>query len=222
MRLAAITFDHLGTRRQMGALCEVVERHGVPATFFVTGERAAEDPAAVKELHDAGYEVGMHGWAHEAWSDLAPATERDLATRATDAIAAATGARPRAFRAPGGARSEQTTDVLADLGYTYDASLGDRMNLARLSPAIAQVPFVWPGVDGYWYLRDEPADPTAVKDAWLSSLTTADVFVTICHPEITGVDDDRLAALDAVIAAAVADPTVELCTAGAIAARIPA
>lgn len=218
MEVAAITFDHLGTPEQMAALREVVERHSVRSTFFITGERAAEDPALVRSLHDAGHEIGMHGWAHEEWSKLDPATERELATKATAAIADAIGEQPRGFRAPGGARSEATAGILLELGYEYDASLGDGMSPTR--NVIANVPFVWPGVDGYWYLRDEPADPASVAAAWRKALERDGLFVTICHPEITGIDDDRLAVLDATVAEAAA--TREVATVGAIAARIPA
>jgi peptidoglycan/xylan/chitin deacetylase (PgdA/CDA1 family) len=225
--MAAITFDHLGTPEQMAALLATVERHGAPATFFVTGERAAADPDGVKSLLDAGYEVGMHGWAHEMWCDLDPGTERALATRATNAITEATGERPRGFRAPGGSRSAATVEILSDLGYDYDASLGDGMRRARLSRSIAQVPFVWGGVDGAFYLEDPPAAPAAVLEAWSAALARTapkpdGLFVTICHPEITGIDDGRLAVLDEIVARAVAEPNVELCTVAAIAARIPA
>ncbi|MBA3655140.1 MAG: polysaccharide deacetylase family protein [Actinobacteria bacterium] len=225
MALAAITFDHLGTPAQMAALRDVVERHGVTSTFFVTGQRAAEDPKAVQALHDAGHEIGMHGWAHEQWAELDPATERALAARATHAIADATGVAPRGFRAPGGARSDVTAETLAEMGYEFDASLGDGMHTSRLGNGLAQVPFVWPGVDSYWYLRDQPADPARVMNDWLGALHEGigrdRLFLTICHPEITGIDERRLAALDSVVLGAVTQG-VELMTVGAIAARIPA
>jgi peptidoglycan/xylan/chitin deacetylase (PgdA/CDA1 family) len=226
MAVAAITFDHLGTPAQMTALRNVLERNGVPATFFVTGEQAAADADGVRSLAAAGYEIGMHGWDHEQWSELIADDERARARRATDAIADALGRHPTGFRAPGGARTERTAGLLTELGYSYDASLGDGMTLARLAGGLPNVPFVWPGVDGYWYLRDQPEDPAVVRDAWLAALERSverdRPFLTICHPEITGIEPARIAALDAVIAAAVADPRVELCTVGAIAARIPA
>ena len=131
-----------------------------------------------------------------------------------------------ASRAPGGEGSTATAGLLTDLGYHYDASLGaDHMRPSRLSPALAQVPFVWPGVDGAWYLGDAPADPAVVRDSWLAALDRAaasdGLFVSICHPEITGADEGRVAALAAVVAAAVADSRVEVATVGAIAARSP-
>lgn len=199
----------------------VLERHGVRSTFFLEGEHGRDRPAAVADLVARGHELGMHGWAHEPWSQLPPAEEDDLAERATETLAQAAGVRPAGFRAPGGSRTDHTPAVLERLGYRYDASLGDGMRLGRLAPDLAQVPFVWPGVDGFHYLRDEPADPADVERAWLASLDKAaaggGLFLLICHAPITAVDDRRLAALEAVVAAAVADDRVELRTAGQLA-----
>jgi peptidoglycan/xylan/chitin deacetylase (PgdA/CDA1 family) len=218
---ATFTFDHLGSDAEMARVYDVLERHGVTSTFFLEGEHGRARPAAVAEVVHRGHELGMHGWAHEPWSELAPAAEDDLAARATDALTEAAGVRPLGFRAPGGARTRHTADLLRSLGYRYDASLGDGMRLGRLAPDLAQVPFVWPGVDGFHYLRDQPADPTDVQRSWLANLDKAassdGLFLLICHAPITAVDDARLAALEAVVAAAVADDRVDVCTAGELA-----
>jgi peptidoglycan-N-acetylglucosamine deacetylase len=93
-----------------------------------------------------------------------------------------------------------------------------------LPSGLAQIPFVWPGVDGYYYLRAAaPADPAVVRDAWLAALDKAmarnGLFVTICHAFLTGVDQQRLAALAAVIDAAHAHG-VEILTLGTVADRL--
>lgn len=222
---ASFTFDHLGSDREMSLVYGLLERHGVTSTFFLEGERGRDRAGAVADLVARGHELGMHGWAHEAWSTLPPDQEDDLAARATDALAQAAGARPEGFRAPGGARTDHTAAVLERLGYAYDASLGDRMRLGRLTPGLAQVPFVWPGVDGFHYLRDDPADPAEVQRSWQASLDktagAGGLFLLICHAPITAIDDRRLAALEAVVAAAVADDRVEIRTAGQLAAEMP-
>src|SRR6202007_884674 len=117
-----------------------------------------------------GHEVGMHGWAHEQWDALDADEEAKLARRAPDALAAAVGAAPTGFRAPGGARGAQTADLLASLGYRYDASLGDGMRTAVLRPGLAQVALVWNGVDGVPSLADPPAPPSDVERQWTGAL----------------------------------------------------
>ncbi len=136
-------------------------------------------------------------------------------------MSSAAGVRPLGFRAPGGARSAQTADVLRRLGYRYDASLGDGMRLGMLAPDLAQIPFVWPAVDGFHYLRPEPADPSTVRTAWLGALERVardgGLLLLVCHAFITGVDETRRAVLGDVLRAAVADERIAIHTAGEIA-----
>jgi len=240
MAIACFTFDNMGEAADIGAgrlaaplpageepslavgypaLFALLARHDVRATFFVEGWNGVHHPEAVRAIVAHGHELGMHGWLHEAWAALPADEEARLAARATAALTAAAGVRPRGFRAPGGARSPATEGILLDLGYAYDASLGDGMTPRRLPAGLAQVPFIWPGVDGFHYLRTPPAPPASVRDAWLAALDKAvardGLFVTVCHAFLTGVDPARLAALEAVIAAA-RRADVRICTVGEI------
>lgn len=242
--IACFTFDNMGEAADVGAgrlagplppgadaslavgypaIFALLERAHIRATFFVEGWNGAHHPAAVREIVARGHEVGMHGWLHEEWGALGPEDERALAARATDALTRAAGLPPRGFRAPGGARTAHTEPILRALGYRYDASLGDGMRPAVLPSGLAQIPFVWPGVDGFYYLRREAADPAVVRDAWLAALDKAaarnGLFVTICHAFLTGVDQRRLAALAAVIDAA-RTRGMEICTVGSVAERL--
>jgi peptidoglycan/xylan/chitin deacetylase (PgdA/CDA1 family) len=242
---ACFTFDNMGEAADVGAgvcagprpdasdpslargypsLYALLAAHGIRATFFVEGWNGVHHPGAVAEIVERGHELGMHGWVHEPWQTLEPARERERAARATEALARAAGVAPRGFRAPGGARSTETESILRHLGYLYDASLGDGMRPRVLPSGLAQIPFVWPAVDGFHYLRPEPAEPATVRDQWLRALArtaeTGGLFVTICHPFITGVDDARLDALDAVMRAACADERVRVCTAGEVAREL--
>ena len=241
--VACFTFDNLGEAAEIGSgelsgprppgadpslaigyprVFEMLERHGVRATFFVEGWNGLQHPEAVREIAERGHELGMHGWLHERWAGLAPEEEARLARRATEALERAARVRPLGFRAPGGARSPATEGVLRALGYRYDASLGDGQRPALLPSGLAQLPFRWPQVDGFHYLaRRPPVPPSALRDAWLTELERAaregGFFLLICHAFLTGVDAERLAALSAVIAAAKADPRLALRTAGEVA-----
>jgi len=240
---AVFTFDNMAEAADVGAglrrdpraddpslsrgypnLFRLLAAHEVRATFFVEGWNGVHHPAAVADVVRHGHELGMHGWVHEAWHELDPATEDALAAQATAALAEAAGVRPVGFRAPGGSRTPHTEAMLRRLGYRYDASLGDGMRPRVLPSGLAQIPFTWSGVDGFHYLRPEPARPAAVRDGWLAALMRVaergGLFVLVCHAFVTGVDDERLAALDAVIAAARADRRLRIRTAGEIAREL--
>lgn len=218
MTAACFTFDHLG---DVAPFLELLDRHRVRGSFFVQGEHAEHDPTGVQEIVGRGHELGMHGWAHEQWSELTPSDEHDLALRATRALTRAARRAPVGFRAPGGSRTPSTGRLLADLGYHFDASLADDggMQPSVLDGGVPSVPFVWAGVDGAYYLRPEPAEPAEVRESWLGALGR-DLFVSICHAEITAVDDARLAVLDDVMGAAASDESIRVCTIGEVAAEV--
>ena len=240
--LACFTFDNMGEAADVGAgllsgprpagtdpslaegyprLYDVLAATGVRATFFVEGWNGVHHPDAVAEIVRRGHELGMHGWTHEAWGRLAADDEATLATRATEALTAAAGVRPVGFRAPGGMRTSATETILRRLGYHYDASLGDGMRAQVLASGLAQVPFVWAGVDGLYYLRPDAAHPADVRTRWLAALedvaARGGLFLTVCHAFITGVDRGRTAVLRDVMEAALADPRVTVCTTGGVA-----
>jgi peptidoglycan/xylan/chitin deacetylase (PgdA/CDA1 family) len=209
------------------ALFRLLEKHGVRATFFVEGWNGIHHPAAVEEIVSRGHELGMHGWVHETWRDLDPETERDLAARATDALERAGGVRPRGFRAPGGHRTAATEAILAELGYRYDASLGDGMRPQLLPSGLVQLPFRWAAVDGFHYLASDPPQPAdRVRDLWLEALKRTvqrgGLFVLVCHAFVTGVDEGRLAALEAVMSEAAGDARVEIGTMRDVAEHVAA
>jgi len=220
--VACFTFDRLdeGTRY----LVDLLDRKRVRASFFIEGRHGEERPEAVAGIVGRGHELGMYGWAHEQWDRLPPDEEQRLAARATSTLEAAGGERPVGFRAPGGARTPRTAALLSALGYRYDASLGDGTRPGVLGPDLAQVPFVWSGVDGAHYLADPPAVPGAVRDSWLAALArVADgggLFLTVCHGAITAAEPARLAVLDEVIDAALSDRRLTVRTAGEIAEQM--
>lgn len=199
----------------------LLDRCGVRSTFFLEGWNGIHHPDAVRWVADRNHEVGMHGWVHEQWAELDERVERRLAIESTDALAQASGQRPLGFRAPGGRRTDATEEILLELGYEYDASLGAGMVPTVHASGLAQVPFVWPGVDGYYYLRDTPEDPAVVEERWLHALGRAieegGLFLVIAHAFISGVDEQRLDVLDRVMTAAISDDRATVMSAGDIA-----
>lgn len=102
-----------------------LERRGCRITFFIVGEDAAreESQPVLRQISDAGHDIGNHSFRHEPWLHLYARDELvEELGRAEDAIEEATGIRPRGFRGPGFSVSETVLDVLCERGYDYDAS----------------------------------------------------------------------------------------------------
>jgi peptidoglycan/xylan/chitin deacetylase (PgdA/CDA1 family) len=67
----ALTFDD-GPSETTAALLDLLARHGVRATFFLTGERAKARPDLVEAIRREGHQVEDHGEWHRAWRLLLP------------------------------------------------------------------------------------------------------------------------------------------------------
>lgn len=73
-RRVALTFDD-GPDELTPAYLEVLDRYGVPGTFFVMGDLCAMRPHALGEYRRRGHQLGGHGYDHTrftslSWSEL--------------------------------------------------------------------------------------------------------------------------------------------------------
>jgi len=109
-------------RRILGLLSE----QRIDATFFVLGWIAERYPDLVKSIHDAGHEVGTHGYSHRMISDLTPREFESDVRRSLRAIEEVTDSRVLGYRAPSYSIVAETSwawEVLVDLGLRYSSSV---------------------------------------------------------------------------------------------------
>src|SRR5262249_44490651 len=101
----ALTFDDGPDPASTPAFLDLLAARRLHATFFLLGSMVARAPQLAAEIAAAGHEIAVHGWDHRYTILRGPgAVFSDLA-RASDAVAGATGARPRFFRPPYGVLS---------------------------------------------------------------------------------------------------------------------
>lgn len=63
-KTVALTFDD-GPGPADRQIVAILERHGIHATFFVTGRHVAADPAGARLLADSGQLLAVHSWDHD-------------------------------------------------------------------------------------------------------------------------------------------------------------
>ncbi|MDH4145112.1 MAG: polysaccharide deacetylase [Acidimicrobiia bacterium] len=150
-------------------ILRMLERRGIPATFFIPGHTIETYPDECKMVVDAGCEVGLHGYAHEFNPVLSAEKERWVMEKSVELLDKLTGAPPVGYRAPSGDPTAQTIGLLEEFGVRYDSSLmgddyrpymlrnGDTFpedQPAQWGPetSIAELPFSWT-LDDYVYLE---------------------------------------------------------------------
>ena len=66
-REIVLTFDDGPDPRDTPQILEILAHQQVPATFFHVGKRVAKYPELVRQVAEAGHQVGMHGYRHRAF-----------------------------------------------------------------------------------------------------------------------------------------------------------
>ncbi len=113
-----------GARVGLRRVVELMDRHEIPASFFIPAISLALQPDMVDMIQKSGrHEFGVHGWIHELNTGLDVETERELVSRATDYLEAVTGRRPVGYRAPSWDFSPNTLQIILEQGFLYDSSL---------------------------------------------------------------------------------------------------
>jgi peptidoglycan/xylan/chitin deacetylase (PgdA/CDA1 family) len=114
--VCAFTFDDgpdpIWTPRVLAEL----DRCGALATFFVVGERVADDPGPPRAALQAGHEVELHCHRHVRHTELSEAELEADTTLALAELERAGLRRPRYWRTPWGVRTAATERVAARHG----------------------------------------------------------------------------------------------------------
>ncbi len=114
-----------GAETGLPRILEMLDRHQIPATFFIPAVSALLHPEMIPAILKRGrHEIGVHGWIHEYLPALSSEAEEErLLNQAIDYLTKATGKRPVGYRAPAWAFSAHTIGLIKKAGFLYDSSL---------------------------------------------------------------------------------------------------
>lgn len=177
-------------RRGVYRYLDLFEKHDIPSSFFVPGYDAECYPEVVKAIHARGFEVGAHGYLHEAWE--VGDDEEMLLTKTHDILGNVTGVAPCGWRSPSGRKSARTLRVLKALGYIYDSSEKDydlpytvRMDGKPLD-GMMELPNNAFSLDDMPFYRFSQTPPSEVLEHWKQEFDSLyhenGYFMLMVHP----------------------------------------
>lgn len=120
--LKATTYQ-FGPRRGIWHILETLDRYGIKATFNTCGATAEEYPETVTEIKKRGHELAGLTYLYENVWDMDRAQEKRVMEMALSAIEKASGERPVGWRTPDSRISENTLQLLSEMGFAWDSSL---------------------------------------------------------------------------------------------------
>lgn len=118
----ALTFDdgpHPEVTKQILAL---LQEYNAKATFFMLGSRVQYYPGLVREVRDAGHEIGNHTWTHPVLTKLSAAAVQKEFESTEQAIVKAIGQNSTVFRPPYGAINDSVRALIprTSVNWTID------------------------------------------------------------------------------------------------------
>jgi peptidoglycan/xylan/chitin deacetylase (PgdA/CDA1 family)/SAM-dependent methyltransferase len=112
----ALTFDDGPDPEVTPILLDLLDRHTVSATFFVTGERAALHPSIIRDILSRGHAIGNHSYHHFPCLTLKGIRTLRREIESTQSLLAGFGIVPLAFRPPVGITNPLLWRVLLEQG----------------------------------------------------------------------------------------------------------
>ena len=121
--VVALTFDDGPNPKFTPQILDILQKEGITATFFLIGDNAAKNPDLVRQLWNAGHEIGNHTYTHPNLSQVGEAREKVELNATQRVIQSILGRSTLLFRAPYFVETEpQVKDLdfistATDLGY---------------------------------------------------------------------------------------------------------
>jgi peptidoglycan/xylan/chitin deacetylase (PgdA/CDA1 family) len=230
--LSTMSHQAYGPKVGVPRILDLLDRHGVPGTFFVPGAAADRWPGVVRSIVSAGHEVALHGYTHESLTNLDAEAQANDFNRSLSSFGEL-GVEPRGYRAPYWQQTSETLDLIADAGLLYDSSLmdDDRPYLLEVrGRELVELPVHWSLDDWEQYaFLPEPdigqriVAPSRVAELWLEELDamreTGSLCALTCHPFLSG-RPSRIRALERFIRTAAEFGDVEFAGGAQLAERI--
>jgi peptidoglycan/xylan/chitin deacetylase (PgdA/CDA1 family) len=186
----------------MPRILDFLAEYDLPAGFFVPGKTVERNPELMERVHEAGHELGAHGYSHVNPVAMSDEEERAEFEQATQAFEEVVGTTPVGFRSPAADMGDRTLGRLVEMGFEYDSSLMG-----------SDVPYFVSSGDGelvelpwYWSQDDAPhfnfnmyplvsyqsglSSPSDVLSIWQTEFDACYeeglLFHLVMHPQIIG------------------------------------
>src|SRR5262249_28463562 len=117
-RGCALTFDDGPNPEVTPRLLSLLERHNVPATFFLLAKYVRAYPDLAREISARKHRIGNHTYTHPSLVFMTRAQIQDELKRCEDALFSATGRRSDRVRPPFGFRGPQFDSAARQMGFS--------------------------------------------------------------------------------------------------------
>jgi polysaccharide deacetylase family sporulation protein PdaB len=113
----ALSFDAAWGADDFERIMEILDKHNVKVTFFMTGGWVDEYPDCVKELVERGHDLGNHSQHHYDMTTISKAEQKEELLSVHEKVKELTGYEMYLFRPPYGAYDNSVIKTAYELDY---------------------------------------------------------------------------------------------------------
>lgn len=187
-----------GARVGLRRVVDLLEKHQVPASFFIPALSLKLHPGMANEIKRLPrHEFAVHGWIHERNTRVPPEQEREMVEASIKVLTDLTGEKPVGYRAPSWNFSDATPQILMDMGFLYESSMmaDDRpyeLVVNGKETGIVELPVEWilddaPLLNPRGARYSPPRDVLEVyKDEFDVAYEEGTMFLLTMHPHYIG------------------------------------
>lgn len=134
----ALTFDDGPHPKVTKQILDLLEKYEAKATFFMLGSRVEYYPDLVRDVHNAGHEIGNHTWTHPVLTKLDSAKILKEFETTEQAIYNIIGEHTHIFRPPYGATNERVKNLVprTSVNWSIDTLDWKHRNASQLLPMV--------------------------------------------------------------------------------------
>ena len=113
----AISFDAAWGAEDFNRIMEILDKHEIKTTFFMTGEWVEKYPECVKILVEKGHDLGNHSASHPDMTKLTKEKQKEQILSVHNQVKELTGYEMELFRPPYGAYNNDVIRTCYEVGY---------------------------------------------------------------------------------------------------------
>jgi peptidoglycan/xylan/chitin deacetylase (PgdA/CDA1 family) len=203
-----------GVRAGLPRVLKLLEKHDLPATFFIPAMTLELHPEVAPLLKDKPrYEIGFHSYVHENPMQLSADEERRIYAQAMEIVVKHFGRKPVGFRSAAWDLTDSTIGLVKEMGFLYDSSMmaDDRPYVLMANgedTGLIELPVEWILDDWPLFQISWPSKHVSIrngedvysiwKDEFDGAYEEGTIFILTTHPQVIG-HRYRMAMLDRLI-----------------------
>ncbi|MEM7543489.1 MAG: polysaccharide deacetylase [Pseudomonadota bacterium] len=191
-----------GARVGMPRVLALLEKHEIPASFFIPAATMILHPQVMESLKKhPEYEIGFHSYVHENPLTLNDQQEREVYEKAMKIFVEHVGKRPVGFRSAAWDLTPSTIQIVRDMGFLYESSMmaDDRpytLVSEGVDTGLVELPVEWILDDWPLFQISWPSQHVALRNAedvysiWRDEFDGAydegTIYILTMHPQVIG------------------------------------